>query len=392
MDQELKFKDIEFIENIQSSSEPNWMKEERINSYKLFSSLPSIKLKYGISISLDTSQINFEEIKIIEKKQIKLPKYKNVIIENLSDALINHEEIIKKYIFSSFDKNLSKFEALHKMFWNKGLFVYIPKNTKVNEPIILEDLSDNFEFQHNLIILEENSSAVILEEEKSNNENKAYKTKVTEIFLNNHSALDYINSQNLSQNTILFSSKRASLSNDSIINWFDFCLGGKITKSEIITKLNSPGSTTNIYSLFSSDNTQQFDLSSSVFHNSKYTNSDMLTKGILYGRSKIIYNGLIKIEENASNSNGYQKQEALLLSPLAEINPIPSLEIDNNNIKCKHSTSVSQIDKDKLFYLISRGISEEQSTKLIVNGFLDQIIRKVKIKEIRKRIRKIILK
>ena len=91
MDQELKFKDIEFIENIQSSSEPNWMKEERINSYKLFSSLPSIKLKYGISISLDTSQINFEEIKIIEKKQIKLPKYKNVIIENLSDALINHE-------------------------------------------------------------------------------------------------------------------------------------------------------------------------------------------------------------------------------------------------------------------------------------------------------------
>ena len=387
--QKLNFADNEIIKQIQNSDEPSWMKEKRLNALNIFNSLPLPILKYGIAISLNSSEINLNEIQIPEKKQIKLPKYRDIIIENLSSALKNHEDLIKKHFLSCFP-SIGKFEALHTMLWNKGVLIYVPKNIQVKEPIKLSEINSNFEFQHNIIIVDENSSLSIFEEELSNNENKSYKTKITEIFVNNNSTLNYANFQNLSQNTINFSTKRAVVNQNANINWVDFCLGGKLTKSEIITRLEKEGSNTNVFSLFFANKEQQFDFNSSIFHNSKHTKSDMAVRGVLDNKSKVVYNGLVKIAEKASNSNGYQKQDALLLSPNAEIDPIPNLEIDNNDVKCSHGTTVSRLDKEKLFYLKSRGLPEDKAIKLMIKGFFDPIIRKIKIKEARKDLRKAI--
>jgi len=396
MNQNLNFQDSELIKQIQNSDEPKWMKEKRLNALATFNSLPLPKLKYGIAITLNSSEINLSEIQIPEKKQINLPKYNNIIVENLSTALKNHEELIKKHFMSCFP-TLGKFESLHTMLWNKGLLIYVPRNTQVKEPIKLSDLNDNFEFQHNLIIVDENSSLSVYEEESSNNKvfsdsqkGSNYKTKITEIFVNNNSTLNYGNFQNLSQNTINVSTKRALVNQNANITWIDFCLGGKLTKSEILTRLEKEGSSTNVFSLFFSNNQQQFDFNSSIYHNAKHTKSNMAVRGVLDNKSKVIYNGLVKIAENASNSNGYQKQDALLLSSNAEIDPIPNLEIDNNDVKCSHGTTVSRIDKDKLFYLKSRGLPEDKAVKLMIKGFFDPIIRKIKIKQVRKDLRKAI--
>ena len=387
--QELNLINKELVKNIQDSDEPKWMKEKRLDALNTFNSLPAPRLKYGIAIALNSSDIKFDEIQIPKKKNIKLPNIKGIVIENLSDALKNHEDIVKKYFLSCFS-SIGKFEALHTSLWNKGLLIYVPKNTEVKESIKLSDLNDDFEFQHNIINIEENSSLSIFEEELSNTKNKAYKTKITELFVNNNSTLNYANFQNLSQNTIIFSTKRALVNQNGKINWIDFCLGGKLTKSEIITRLEKEGSSTNVFSLFFSNNEQQFDLSSSIYHNAKHTISDMAVRGVLDNKSKVIYNGLVKIGEHASNSNGYQKQDALLLSPNAEIDPIPNLEIDNNDVKCSHGTTVSKLDKEKLFYLKSRGLPEEKAKKLMIKGFFDPVIRKIKIKEARKDLRKAI--
>lgn len=387
--QNLKFTEKELVQNIQEYQEPHWMKEKRLNALDLFNSLPFPEFRYGITININNSEIDFSEIQIPERKIINLPKHENIIIENLSDALINHADLVKKYFLSCFP-TLGKIEAIHTLLWNKGIFIYIPKNTTLKEPIKLLDNNDTFEFHHNLIIIDENSSASIFEEEISNNNEKSYKTKITEIIVNNNSSLNYANFQNLSQNTITFSTKRAIVHQNANINWVDICLGGKLTKSEIITKLEKEGANTNIFNLFFSNNNQQFDLSSSIFHNFKHTTSDMVVKGALDNKSKVIINGLVKIAEKATNSNGYQKQDALLLSQDAEIDPIPNLEIDNNEVKCSHGTTVSKIDKEKLFYLKSRGIPEQEASKLMIKGFFDSTIRKIKIKQARKDIRKAI--
>ncbi len=389
MNQNLNFQDREIINQIQNSDEPAWMKEKRLNALNIFNSLPLPQLKYGIAITLNSSEINLNEIQLPEKKEIKLPNYKDVIIENLSVALKSHEDLIKKHFLSCFP-SIGKFEALHTLLWNKGVLVYVPENVTLKEPIKLSNIGGDSEFQHNIIILGENSSASIFEEELSSNENKSYKTKITEIFVNNNSSLNYINFQNLSQNTINFSTKRAVVNKNANINWIDFCLGSKLTKSEILTKLEEEGSSTNVFSLFFSNKEQQFDFNSSIYHNSKHTKSDMAVRGVLDNKSKVVYNGLVKIAENASNSNGYQKQDALLLSSNAEIDPIPNLEINNNDVKCSHGTTVSRLDREKLFYLKSRGLPEDKAVKLMIKGFFDPIIRKIKIKEARKNLRKAI--
>ena len=386
MSQNLKFTEKELVNDIQECEEPHWMKEKRLNALELFNCSPIPEFRYGITININPSEINFSEIKLPEKKLIELPKINGIIIENLSEALTNHEDLVKKHFLSCFSI-LGKFEALHTLLWNKGVFIYVPKNTIIKKSIKITDLNDNFEFQHNLIIVDENSSISIFEEESSNNNEKSYKTKVTEIFVDNNSSLNYGNFQNLSQNTITFSTKRAMVNQNANINWVDFCLGGKLTKSEIITKLEKEGSNTNVYNLFFTNNSQQFDLSSSIYHNAKHTKSDMAVRGALDNKSKVIINGLVKIAEKATNSNGYQKQDALLLSQEAEIDPIPNLEIDNNEVKCSHGTTVSRLDKEKLFYLKSRGIPEEKAAKLLIKGFFDPIIRKRRNKQARKDLR-----
>ena len=385
----LKFTEKELVKDIQEYEELHWMKEKRLNALEIFNSMPFPEFRYGITININSSDINFSEIKIPEKKLIDLPKDNTIVIENLSDALFKHEELVKKHFLTCFPV-LGKFEALNLLLWNKGLFIYVPKNTVIKKPIKLKDINDNFEFQHNLIIVDENSSLTIFEEEVSDNNEKSYKTKITEIIVNNNSNLNYGSFQNLSQNTITFSTKRALVHQNANINWINFDLGGKLTKSETITKLEKEGASTNVFNLFFTNKNQQFDLSSSIFHNSKHTKSDMVVRGALDNKSKVIINGLVKIAENASGSNGYQKQDALLLSQEAEIDPIPSLEIDNNDVKCSHGTTVSKLDKEKLFYLKSRGIPEDKASKLMIKGFFDSIIRKIKLKEVRKDLRKAI--
>ena len=126
------------------------------------------------------------------------------------------------------------------------------------------------------------------------------------------------------------------------------------------------------------------DLGLNAIHNSPHTYSNMITKGVLFDESKAVYRGLIKINKNANNSNGYQKEDSLLLGNKTESDSIPKLEIDNNEVRCTHSSSVSQIDEDKMFYVMSRGLNEKEARITIVKGFLQEVIDKVNFGELDK--------
>lgn len=133
--------------------------------------------------------------------------------------------------------------------------------------------------------------------------------------------------------------------------------------------------------IFVSNKEQKFDLNINAVHNAPFTYSNMLTKGVLNDKSKVNYRGLIKINKDANNSNGYQKEDVILLSKDAESNSIPKLEIDNNDVKCTHGASISQLDEEKLFYLMSRGLNEKEAKITFVKGFLQEIINEAKIDE-----------
>ena len=363
--------------------EPEWFLKKRLEAFKLFNETLMPNFKYGLNIKLNYD-FNFKDInKDGAQGQINMENSsKKLIFQTFDSAFKKEEKIIKEYLFKLIPEN--KFTLLNIALLDKGFLIYVPNNIKVKQPIKLSSLLDgNSLFQYILIVLEENAKLTIIDESLSNeNKNKQYYSKVIEIFQKENSELNYFNLQNLKNNVYNFNYKKASLNKNSILNWFEFNLGSRLTYSETITELNGEYAKTNNYGLFIGNDEQQFDISARNIHNFPNTISDMLTKGALLDKSKGIYRGLIKITKDAPHSNGYQKEETLLLGNEAEADSIPELEIDNSEVRCTHGATVSHLDEDKLFYLMSRGLNEETAKQELVKGFFNDLLRKINLEEI----------
>ena len=167
------------------------------------------------------------------------------------------------------------------------------------------------------------------------------------------------------------------------MNWLDCCFGSKVTLSEVTTILDGDGATTNNHGIFFGSKQQQFDLVAKSIHNAPHTVSDIFTKGVLTDSGKCLYRGLVRINPNAPKSNGYQKEDTLLLSEDAAADSIPNLEIENNDVRCTHGASIGRIDREKLFYMKSRGLNDEQATREYVKGFFEPLIQKIQIQKLR---------
>ena len=364
-------------------NEPEWFLKKRLEAFKLFNETLTPNFRYGLNIRLNYD-FNFENIiKESNLSQINLEvPSKKIVFETFDTSFKKEEKIMKEHLLKLIPEN--KFTLLNTCLLDKGFLIYIPANIKVKKPIKISSLLEgNSLFQHILIILGENARLNLIDESLSNeSKDKQYYSKIVEVFLNESSELNYFNLQNLRNNVYNFNFKKASLQNKAKLNWHEFNLGSKLTYSETITELNGENAKTNNYGLFLGNEEQQFDISAKNIHNKPNTTSDMLTKGALFDKSKGIYRGLIKISRDAPYSNGYQKEETLLLSNDAEADSIPELEIDNSEVRCTHGATVSHLDKDKMFYLMSRGLNEELARKELVKGFFNDLMKKIDLEEI----------
>ena len=363
--------------------EPEWLLDRRHAAYELFKQKPMPNFVYGLNINLDIN-LDLDKIKTDNLgKPIRkiINKNNNVKILEFNEAL---KETMLKEKFMSCVKAEDKFTLFHQAFVNNLLLVYVPKNTKVKEPIeLVTKVNSKILFDHLIIIAGDNSKLTLVENIGPENNEEAYVSKIVEIFVGENAKVDYGNLQMLNKKTFNFTKKRALTGKDSLINWLDCCFGSNVTLSEVTTNLNGEGAETNNYGIFFGNKKQQFDLVANSMHNMPDTKSDIFTKGALTDKSKCIYRGLVKIQKNASGSNGYQKEDTLLLSPNAAADSIPDLEINNSDVKCSHGASIGRIDREKLFYLMSRGMDETEATRIYVKGFFEELIQKMKIKELR---------
>jgi len=157
------------------------------------------------------------------------------------------------------------------------------------------------------------------------------------------------------------------------VEWENLLLGSKYTRCIVTNQLIEPEASckNNVYYL--AQRNQIFDIGTFSYHKNHHTNSDIITKGVIMDSAKALSRGLVRIEQNAPHSNGYEQQDALLLSEEAEADAIPNLEILNNDVKCSHGSTVGKIDEEKIFYLMSRGLSEKESKILIALSYFPQI-------------------
>ena len=192
--------------------------------------------------------------------------------------------------------------------------------------------------------------------------------------LKENSKVDFVSLQDLDKSAINIQKRKALGEKDSVVNWTDVCLGSHYTRSYIVTELKGKGSNTTNTVLYLSSENQNFDIYTASIHSKENTSSDIITKGVLNDESKVLSRGLVRIEQNAYGSDGYETQEALLLSEKAEANAIPNLEINNHDVKCSHGSSVSQLDDEKIFYLRSRGLNKKQAQKQIIEGYFMPVL------------------
>jgi len=363
-----------------SNDEPEWFVSDRLRSLELFNQAKDDSFTYGLTMKTDISKINVSDYSSKMNLVIK-NKDDRIIVKDFKEAFNDESDLIKKYFMKSIK---TKMELLHRSLVQNGLLIYIPRNVKVKKELILDYEFLNNSFDHILIVADINSEINVIEKLTSN---EVFRSNIVEIYAKDNSKVNFYSLQDLDENSNNFSIKRSFVGKDATCNFFSFDFGSLLNFNNVYSELVDEGANSKIYETYFSNNNQQFNLACSMHHKSNNTNSNIYTKGVLDDKSNTIYRGLVKIYENAENSNGYQKEDALILSEDSKADSIPNLEINNYDVKCSHGSSIGHIDKDKLFYLMSRGISKEDSVKLVVDGFLGEIIDYVSNEELREELK-----
>lgn len=367
-------------------SEPQWLNAARAAAKERFAALPDPSFRYGLDIRMDP--ISLESFSHSAPTARLLPAVpKGVELLELRAALTN--DSLRDH-FLTLLPPIDKFSAWHALHATDGFVLRIPAGLAVTEPIVLPHVSDKaVAADHLLIIAGENSSATVVQTVSATGQPQ-YRSLATEAFLAPAARLTIASVQTLpgpigSHSAVgqavpgpfTFVANRAHLSQDASLEWSTGDLGGSATLSEMTVTLAGRGSSLRTNQALFGSGTQAFNTSLNVIHAAPDTSCDLQSRGALSGKSKAIYRGLIKMRSNALRASGTQRADVLLLSPEAEADPVPALEIDTNDVKCSHATAVGKIDPEKLFYLMSRGLSPEEAARTVVRGFFSPLLHNV---------------
>jgi len=313
----------------------------------------------------------------------------------LSAALTQskYELIIENY----FNKIALKdgITSLNTAFSNEGVFIHIPKNKFVEKPIQIIHFSTGNEsslmFQpRNMIVVDENSQVQIIERHQSLSKNKVFTNSVTEIYADKKSIIDYYKIQNDNLQASLIDNTYVNQQRNSSFSMHTFSFGNELVRNNLNISQNDEFIETTIKGITIIGDNQHVDHNTLIQHNKPNCNSHQDYKGIYDNKSTGVFNGQIVVNKQAQKTNAFQSNNNILLSDKATINAKPQLEIYADDVKCSHGCTVGQLDKNALFYLKSRGIPEKEATALLMYGFANNILKSVKIPEIKTRITNII--
>ena len=326
--------------------EPEWLLQKRLEAFRDFAQMPLPSFRYGLHIMLQPD-FDFDGIEIKPDK---------IMTHGLNKFKDKFATLPEKDKFFYLNLALAKIGLVH---------------ARTGERISIE-LDRKEQFCHTLIIAEPNSQVSIAESVSGQEE---YKSSFVEIFAARDAQVNFASIQNTNSKNYI-SGKYASIKENAKVNWFDATIGAEFAKSSVVSLLDGKMAETKNYGLFLGKKEQQFDLYSASVHNAEETRSDILMKGVLKDKARGLYRGLVKIDANARKADGYQKEEVLLLGEEAEADAIPNLEINNEEVRCTHGASVGNISKEKLFYLMSRGLGIAKAEKMIVEGFFESLLTK----------------
>jgi Fe-S cluster assembly protein SufD len=277
-----------------------------------------------------------------------------------------------------------KFAAHNAAMWQHGLLVVVPKGVRLEQPLYVRIAVTGQTFWRLVVVAEEGSRASLIEEYASPGAStEAYSNAVTELFVEPSAKLEYVSLQNLSTETWHFASHHARVERDGELDWVAGGFGSKKGKTRIQNDLNGRGATSRVTGAYFGDGDQHLDYDTFQKHIAPDCESDFAFKGALRDNSTVVWRGMIRVERDAQKTNAYQECRNLMLSPTAHAVPIPGLEILANDVRCTHGATVGRVDREDLFYLMSRGLSRPEAERLIVRGFFQNVLDRIELEPVR---------
>src|SRR5918996_929556 len=280
-----------------------------------------------------------------------------------------------------------KFAAHNAAMWEHGLLVHVPKGVVVEQPLyvsIVNSVAGGSLFWRLLVVAEPESRFTVIEEYASADPHlEAYSNAVVEIAVEQGAKVEYVSVQNLSRGTWHFGTHHARVERDAELDWVAGGFGSSKGKVRIQNDLAGQGATSRVTGAYFADRTQHLDYDTFQEHIAPYTTSDFAFKGALRDTASAVWRGMIRVEKDAQKTNAYQENRNLLLSKSAHADSIPGLEILANDVRCTHGATLGQVDRDQLFYLMTRGLSRAEAERLIVRGFFQDVLDRIKLEPVR---------
>jgi Fe-S cluster assembly protein SufD len=280
-----------------------------------------------------------------------------------------------------------KFSAHNAALWEHGLLVHVPAGVELDKPLYLRvaNASEGGSlFWRVLVVAEPGSRFALIEELASATpELTGYANAAVEIVVGDGAKVEYVNVQNLSRSTWLFASCHARVERDAELDWVTGGFGSAKGKVRIQNDLAGQGATSRVTGAYFADGKQHLDYDTYQRHIAPSTTSDFAFKGALRDTATAVWRGMIRVEEGAQKTNAYQENRNLLLSAEAHANSIPGLEILANDVRCTHGATLGQVDREQLFYLMSRGLTRAEAERLVVRGFFQDVLDRVELEPVR---------
>ncbi|MEH7352914.1 Fe-S cluster assembly protein SufD [Neobacillus drentensis] len=322
-------------------------------------------------------------------------KSKGVIFTDIFTAAREHGDLLKKYYMTqAINVDEHRLTALHAALVNGGVFLYVPKNVEITEPIQAVYVHDNAEanlFNHVIVVADDNSSVTYVENYISTMEtSNALVNILTEVIANVNAKVQYGAVDTLAKGITTYVNRRGVAGRDSRIEWALGLMNEGNTISENTTNLLGDGSYGDTKTVVVGRGEQTQNFTTKVVHFGKHTVGTILNHGVVKESATSIFNGIGKIEHGASKSDAEQTSRVLMLSEKARGDANPILLIDEDDVVAGHAASVGRVDPVQLYYLMSRGIPKTEAERLVIHGFLAPVVKQLPIDGVKKQLTEVI--
>ena len=299
----------------------------------------------------------------------------------MDQGLAEYGDIVREHFGTVVPMGDNRYAALNSAVWSGGSFIYVPKGVKVDIPLqaYFRINTENMgQFERTLIIADEDSYVHYVEGCTA----PIYSTDslhsaVVEIIVKKGARVRYSTIQNWSNNVYNLVTKRAYAYENAVMEWVDGNLGSKLTMKYPSIYLMGEGAHGEILSLAFAGTGQHQDAGGKIVHVAPNTSSAVVSKSVSRGSGRTSYRGLLKVHEGAEHSTSTVRCDALLLDELSRSDTYPTMEVDEERVQIGHEASVSKLGEDQLFYLMARGIEEAEAAKMVVNGFVEPIVKEL---------------